>query len=74
MRNFYLTADIDGRKTLLAGGPRAKNGEMHVVIRQRENGFSLRAFTIDCIERDGKLITTVYDNDGLSVAKFETDR
>lgn len=74
MRNFYLTADIDGRETLLTGGPRAKDGNMRVEIRQRDNGHSVVAFSIGCIEFDGKLITTVFDHNGDRVAQFETDR
>ena len=26
MRNFWIDVDIDGRKTLLSGGPRTKDG------------------------------------------------
>ena len=74
MRNFYLTADIDGRETLLTGGPRAKDGMMTVDIRQRDEGSIVRAFYIDCIERDGELTTTVYDNKGNKVADFTTKR
>ena len=74
MRNFYLTADIDGRQTLLTGGPRAKDGEMRVEIRQRDDGYSVVAFVIKCIERNGKLITEVFNQDGVEVVRFETDR
>lgn len=74
LRNFYLTADIDGRETLLTGGPRAKNGMMTVEIRQRDDGSSVRAFYIDCIENDGKLTSRVYDNKGNKVAEFVTER
>lgn len=74
MRNFYLTADIDGRETLLTGGPRAKTGEMTVEIRQRDEGCSVVAFRIVCTEFDGKLTTTVFDHGGVMVAQFTTDR
>lgn len=74
MRNFYLTADIDGRKTLLTGGPRAKGGEMSVEIRQRDNGMSVVAFTIRCRERNGSLESEVFDREGHRVATFATAR
>ena len=74
MRNFYLTADIDGRKTLLTGGPRAKTGEMSVEIRQRLDGRSVVACKIRCRERDGTLSTEVYDEEGNCVIEFVTER
>lgn len=74
MRNFWMTADIEGRNTILQGGPKAKDGSMRIEIRQRKNGASVKAFSIGCIEYDGKLITTVFDHGGVGVAQFETDR
>lgn len=73
MRNFYLTADIDGRKTLLTGGPAAKQGEMTVTIRQRDHGESVVAFRVYCEEHDGVLTTYVYHADN-KVAEFTTER
>jgi hypothetical protein len=39
---------IDGRKTLLASGPRRKDGEMHTVIKVKEEGNSVEAVSIVC--------------------------
>lgn len=36
VRPFYIEADIEGRKTPLAGGTARKNGEHHISIHQRE--------------------------------------
>ena len=74
MRNFYMEADIDGRKTMLTGGPAAKDGEMNVTIRQRDEGNSVVAFRVRCMERDGELTTFVFDNEGNNVAEFKTKR
>ena len=74
MRNFYLTADIDGRATLLSGGPRAKDGEMSIEIRQRDEGRSVVAFRIECIQEDGDLMTYVLDHEGNKVGSFATKR
>lgn len=74
MRNFYMEADIDGRSSMLTGGPAAKDGEMYVTIRQRDAGNSVVAFIIRCIERGGELTTFVIDNEGNKVAEFETKR
>lgn len=69
MRNFYLEADIDGRETMLAGGPRAKDGGMTVWIRRRNEGRSEVAFTVYCWELDGELTMTVRDRNGHTVAE-----
>lgn len=74
MRNFYLTAGIDGRKTTLCGGPRAKDGEMTVEVRQRDEGSSVVAFTLYCHELNGVLTTYVRDGSGKTVAEFTTNR
>lgn len=74
MRNFYIEADIEGRKTMLTGGPAAKDGGMTVDIRQREEGNSVLAFRIECREYAGKLTTKVYDSTGHYVAEFKTKR
>ena len=74
MRNFYLTADIDGRQTLLTGGPRAKDGEMRVEIRQRKEGKSVVACKIKCTEFNGYLTTTVLDDEGFEIVTFATRR
>lgn len=74
VRNFYLSADIDGRETDLNGGPRAKDGGMCVQLYQRDEGGIEIAFRIRCIERDGMLISRVYDRVGNEVAEFVTKR
>lgn len=46
IRNFWIEADIDGRATNLAGGPRAKDGGFNLVIYQRSEGAIIKAATI----------------------------
>ena len=48
LRNFWVESFIDGRKTLLASGPRRKDGEMHTVIKVKEGGNSVEAVSIVC--------------------------
>lgn len=74
VRNFWVDADIDGRKTTLSGGPASKEGGMSVVIKQRSNGGIVKAAVVHCYEVDGNLITDVVNNDGELVATFETKR
>ena len=38
VRPFYIDADIDGRKTPLAGGTKKKDGDHTISIYQRDNG------------------------------------
>ena len=48
LRNFWVESFIDGRKTLLASGPRRKDGEMHTAIKVKEGGNSVEAVSIVC--------------------------
>lgn len=38
VRNFWIEADIDGRQTIMEGGPRRADGGFKLTIYQRENG------------------------------------
>ena len=60
VRNFWVEADIDGRKTVLSGGPKAKDGGMYINIYQREEGGIVQAARIRCVEQDGRLATEIY--------------
>ena len=61
VRNFYVEAHIDGRQTKLGGGPASKTGGMTVRIYQRDEGAIVDAFLIESEERDGELITKIFD-------------
>ena len=73
VRNFWVEADIDGRQTMLSGGPRAKNGGMDVTIYQRDEGSIKTAVRISSREWCGKLTTTISVNNEI-VARIETER
>lgn len=45
-RNFWLSADIDGRKTTLAGGPRRKDGGFELDVWMRVEGRRARVCRI----------------------------
>ena len=71
MRNWWIEADIDGRKTPMSGGPRGKGGGFYLTIYQRENGESRKAMTIQGhVTVSGELQLSVdcdggnHDNDG----------
>jgi hypothetical protein len=61
VRNFYLEADVEGRKTKLRGGPARKDGSMTVTLTQRDEGSIKDTVEIICLTRaDGTLMTTVH--------------
>ena len=73
VRNFWVDADIDGRKTELSGGPASKEGGMKITIKQRDEGSIVTAFRIYCYEEDGELYSEVYRG-GALVTRFGTKR
>ena len=72
-RNFWIDADIDGRATMLSGGPRNKSGGMEVRIYQRETGGIVTAAQIFCTATGDKLVTEIWSG-GKLAGKFETIR
>lgn len=74
MRPFYLKADVDVRKTPLAGGPARNDGEMEIELHQKNDGVSDLAFRITCRAYENELVTTVYDSKGRFVADYRTPR
>lgn len=75
VRNFWIDADVDGRKTELCGGPRAKDGGMAGVVKIRNRGGIDVAFRFDCsVGHDGRLYATVYDRSGMEVHRVEVER
>lgn len=73
LRNFWVFADIDGRKTPLSGGPKKRDGGMFIELYQREHGKSVEVLKIECIAEKDKLYTYVYIDDAL-VKVIETNR
>ena len=66
VRNFYVEADIDGRQTILGGGPKSHTGGMTVSLHQRcEGEIQPDVIKIVCRERDGKLFSDIYVGDKL---------
>lgn len=74
VRNFYVEADIDGRQTMLGGGPRNKQDGMTVCIYQRVDGGISDPVKIVCRERNGVLTTEIFTPEGLRIYKCETNR
>lgn len=72
--NFWIDANIDGRETILSGGPRSKEGGMGVKIKQRNCGSITTALDIRCFEDEGTLKILVYDGNSKLVYEHETER
>lgn len=73
VRNFWVEADIDGRATMLAGGPRGKRDGMDVTIYQRDGGGIKTAVRIFCRANGENLVTSVCI-DEREIAAFGTER
>lgn len=74
LRNFWLEAEIDGRKTQLAGGPKNRTGGMTTKVYVRDQGTSVLACKIVCRECKGDLIIRIYDKDGHLINSNTTKR
>lgn len=73
VRNFWIEADIDGRKTKLKGGPANKHGGLSCYVYQRNHGGIDTAIKIYCYEDKGNLFTDVYYGNEL-IAEYATER
>lgn len=75
VRNFWIEADIDGRKSTLAGGPRGKADGMEIDIYQRDDGGIFRAIDIWCyVDEDGNLITRIHNRQNEDITEVITRR
>ena len=75
LRNFWIEAQIDGRKTALTGGPVSKEGGFVLDIRQRDKGSSFLAYrVVGYVGHYGRLIVEVTDRDGRPVSSSVTTR
>ena len=60
VRNFWVEGRVDGRRSPVTGGPRARDGGVSLTLYQREAGAVRTALTIECRAlNDGTLRITV---------------
>jgi hypothetical protein len=60
VRNFYINAEVDGRRSRISGGPRARDGGMTLTLYQRRSGGVATVLILRCnVEKNGKLVTDV---------------
>lgn len=71
---FYVEANIEGRKSSVCGGPRAKDGQMTVYLLMRDKGKKKTAYRISCFPTgDDMLCMQVLDSDGRVIHETITD-
>ena len=73
VRNFWVEADVDGRRTNVAGGPAAKNGGMDVTLYVRDQGAIHTAVQLYCRAFYDELIIDV-NVEGKSIQTIKTRR
>ena len=73
VRNFWLTADIDGMRSQFASGPRGRDGGFRLEIRMRDHGEISPPLLVWGRCLDGQLKVTVEDG-CKTVFKKETER
>jgi hypothetical protein len=60
VRNFWVAGDVDGRRSSISGGPRARDGGLSLTLYQRKEGQVARALTVHCLAcSDGTLCLEV---------------
>lgn len=68
VRNFWIELDVDGRKTLIACGPVARDGGFRLRVFMRDKGSIVRAMDVEGSapdDGDGELILTA--SEGIDV-------
>lgn len=74
LRPFYVEANIDGRKTNIGGGPKAKDGQMNVYLLMRDKGAKKTAYMVSCYPlEDNKLCMEIKDSNSKVISRTITD-
>ena len=60
VRNFWVAGEVDGRRTRIGGGPRARDGGVSLTLYQRDDGEVSVALKVHCLAcADGTLCLEV---------------
>lgn len=63
VRNFYLSAEVDGYQAKLEGGPRNADGGLYLNLYQRDKGTVESVLEVRCyVTSTGQLITEVSEH------------
>ena len=74
IRNFWVEAEVDGKATPVAFGPRNADGGFTLTVKMRDNGDITRPIEIaGLVHIDGTLELTVHQN-GQRIGQVKTRR
>ena len=73
-RNFWIEAEIEGRETSLAGGPRSKDGGMDVTLLVSEDGGISDGVRITCRSDGEKNTIMVWGPDGKKLYQEDLEK
>lgn len=63
VRNFWIEAEVDGRRTTIAAGPVSKTGGITIRLKMRHNGEIFHAMVVSGMAHpSGKLTLTAAPN------------
>ncbi len=75
VRNWWISANVDGKQEPLESGPRAKDGGFDMTIYQRNEGGIVTALYVSGYAlSDGKLRLEVDDGDKHAIYERVTER
>ena len=63
VRNFWMSARVDGRNTGIASGPTSKDGGMDVTMLVRKDGSVSKGLSLICRNVDGENRILVIDDE-----------
>jgi len=74
-RNFYINCQIDGRSTMLSGGPRRKDGGFDMSIMMRDDGTRRGVVLISgTADTEGNLTLRISPDNGQEDIVVKTTR
>lgn len=75
VRNFWLTAEIDGRASTFAAGPRSKDGGFVLHIKQRDGGgIKDAAVIVGRVDSHGDVVLTIDAPPGKMIGEVRSRR
>lgn len=75
VRNYWIEANIDGRPTRIAAGPRRKDGGFALSVLMRDQGGIVDALTVEgYADPDGTLTLNVFNADANNIYQRKAQR
>lgn len=74
VRNFWITADIDGRKSQIESGPIRRDGGIYLTIKMRDDGDVRNVLTVVGTAADDGALTLEIIDGGKVIHTIHTRR